>query len=493
MLDATWKKLVFVVACVILVFGSASVIRLRGNMPLASGLFTLAYLANAVVASTLCVRRVRQSSHLKTHWALFTTAVAWNVIVAIVALIMQPRPLVANFTTFFIFCGYVPLFLIVSLPSGRRYFHQFIWIDLIQATFAMYLGYSIIYQARPFTHDVPTPITGTALFHLFLGGDILTVMGALLHTLSAAGRDEKRFFCLFFFINLIAAVGTFIHNVYLLHNPKETLTGIPSLLVGFLVNVLILQHPPENGSALTARNHGLLADIINIASPALPSVVLFTLGLIIENTYPALAHAALLAAFILFVVRSTFYQRSFEILQRDLESARARMEELSFTDALTGVANRRAIEKALDSEWQHGIRSGSPLSFLLIDVDFFKTINDHDGHRAGDEYLTAIAGTLAAAIRRSIDLAGRYGGDEFAVILPSTDRAAAEHVAENICNAVRLLYLRNGSSPTGFATVSVGVATCAAFNELTPADLLIAADQALYEAKEAGRNGWRAR
>jgi diguanylate cyclase (GGDEF)-like protein len=167
------------------------------------------------------------------------------------------------------------------------------------------------------------------------------------------------------------------------------------------------------------------------------------------------------------------------------------LERLSYTDSLTGIANRRAIEEALDYEWKHSLRSKSPISFLLIDVDFFKQVNDRHGHRTGDEYLIAITGALRASVFRSIDVIGRYGGDEFAVVLPCSNASAAEIIAERVCHEVRQLRIENPSTATGFATVSIGVATCLTFTELMPGGLLSAADDALYAAKRAGRNCWR--
>lgn len=465
---------------------------LRGNMPLASGLFTLAYLANAAVESWIAFTRVRRSPHLKIHWALLAAATGANLVVAIVALLVKSEVFI-TFTSFFIFCTYIPLFLLISLPAGRRYFHQFFWIDLGQVIMAMYVGYAILFQARPFTHDTPIGISGVALFHLFLVADLITIAGALLHVFTALNNDEMRFFRLIFFVMALGTAGSYVHNVLLLRDPKETLTGIPILLVGFVSILLILQSPEETIGELPTQGKGLLADLVNIASPALPSAVLLTLGIIVETRYRGLGHTAIITAFTLFVVRATFYHRSFEALHRDLEDARTKLEHLSYTDGLTGIVNRRALEKALYSEWEHCIRSDSPLSFILIDVDFFKQANDRHGHQAGDRYLIAIAGALRASLHRSIDIIGRYGGDEFAAILPSTDAGAAEIVAERMCHDVRQLRIENSATTTGFATISVGIATCLTFMEPTPALLLHTADAALYDAKRAGRNCWRSR
>jgi len=479
-------------AVLTLLFGCISVVALRGNMPLASGLFTLAYLADAAVESWIAFTRVRSSSHLKTHWALLAAATGANLVVAIVALLVRSAVFI-TFTSFFIFCTYIPLFLLISLPAGRRYFHQFFWIDLGQVIMAMYVGYAILFQARPFTHDTPIGITGIALFHLFLVADLITIAGALLHLFAAVNKDEMHFFRLIFFVITLGTAGSYLHNVLLLRNPKETLTGIPVLLAGFVSILLILQSPEETIGELPTQRKGLMADLVNIASPALPSAVLLTLGIIVETRYQSLGRTAIITAFVLFVVRATFYHRSFEALHRDLEGARAELEHLSYTDGLTGVVNRRALEKALCSEWEHCIRSGSPLSFILIDVDFFKQANDRHGHQAGDEYLIAIAEALRASLHRSIDIIGRYGGDEFAAILPSTDAGAAEIVAERMCHGVRQLRIENSATTTGFATISMGIATCLTFMEPPPALLLHTADAALYDAKRSGRNCWRSR
>ena len=491
MSDSTKRRLVTFFAGFTLIFGCVSLVVLRRNMILAGAFFNVVYLSNAAVGGWLCLRRAFRSPHLKAHWALLSVAIGSTLMVVIVSLFVARVSLIANSTTFFIFCTYIPSFLLISLPAGRRYFRHFLWLDLVQAVIAMYVGYTILFQARPFTHDTPAGLGGAALFHLFLCADLIVFGGAFLHTLSAVNKDEMRFYRLVSLLSLLAVAAAFIHNVFLLRNPNETLTGIPVLMMGFLNILLILHAARETIDDLPAQNKGLIADLINITSPALPSVVLLALGMIVENRHQGLGWTAIITAFILFVTRATFYHRNFEALHRDLEEARAGLEFLSYTDALTGIANRRAIEETLNYEWRCSLRSHSPLSFLLIDVDFFKQVNDRHGHRTGDEYLIAITGALHASVRRSIEVIGRYGGDEFAIVLPSSDASAAEKIAERVCHEVRQLRIENPSTATGFATVSIGVATCLTFSELMPGGFLSAADDALYAAKRAGRNCWR--
>ncbi len=164
------------------------------------------------------------------------------------------------------------------------------------------------------------------------------------------------------------------------------------------------------------------------------------------------------------------------------------LRALSFTDALTGVANRRCFDQTLQSESQRVRRTGESLALLMIDVDHFKRYNDHYGHQAGDTCLQAIAACLAASVTRSHDLVARYGGEEFACILPETALAGAVAKAAEMEAAVRSLALAHATSDTAsVVTISVGVALFDPLARDEPAALLRAADAQLYLAKSAGR------
>jgi diguanylate cyclase (GGDEF)-like protein len=165
---------------------------------------------------------------------------------------------------------------------------------------------------------------------------------------------------------------------------------------------------------------------------------------------------------------------------------------MALTDGLTGLANRRAFDKALKSEWKRTLREGSEVSLLLLDIDHFKLFNDRYGHLVGDDCLRAVAAAVSGAVRAS-DSVARYGGEEIAVILPSTLIAGAVEVAEKVRSAVEALRLCHEGNPEGGGgvTVSVGVATALARVGGTmrmPESLLLAADNAMYKAKREGRN-----
>jgi diguanylate cyclase (GGDEF)-like protein/PAS domain S-box-containing protein len=183
------------------------------------------------------------------------------------------------------------------------------------------------------------------------------------------------------------------------------------------------------------------------------------------------------------------------MIMRDI-TARKMMEEklsaLAMTDGLTGLANRRAFDEMLDREWKRTLREGSQVSLLLLDLDRFKEFNDTYGHQVGDDCLRAVAAAVRGAVRAT-DIAARYGGEEIAVILPSTGLAGGVEAGEKVRSAVEALQITHGSDPAGigWVTVSVGVATALSRHGGTmrmPESLLLAADNALYKAKREGRN-----
>jgi len=165
------------------------------------------------------------------------------------------------------------------------------------------------------------------------------------------------------------------------------------------------------------------------------------------------------------------------------------LKRLAATDPLTGLSNRRAFDDILEREWRQARRSGAPLATIMVDLDHFKYYNDCYGHLAGDECLKAVAGLLRSNARRPIDFVARYGGEEFIVLLPDTDAGGAYHVAERLRKALGTAKIPHERSPlSNFVTASFGVAALIPDRIATAATLVAAADEALYEAKNTGRN-----
>ncbi len=173
----------------------------------------------------------------------------------------------------------------------------------------------------------------------------------------------------------------------------------------------------------------------------------------------------------------------------ELERANQRLEAISLTDGLTQVANRRQFDAQLRTEWCRTGRQGLPLSLLLLDIDHFKSVNDRYGHLIGDDCLITVAAICANEVQRSGDLLARYGGEEFAVLLPATPEDGAEQVAERLRRAVEDATVYPGAQETAVSlSVSIGVATLVPSPDEPSGELIRRADEALYQAKGAGRN-----
>ncbi|MBE9099015.1 diguanylate cyclase domain-containing protein [Vacuolonema iberomarrocanum] len=188
----------------------------------------------------------------------------------------------------------------------------------------------------------------------------------------------------------------------------------------------------------------------------------------------------------LFLVRDISDRRRVE---RELRLANLRLEQLAQTDSLTGVANRRHFEDRLQQAWDSLLIEQHPLSLLLFDVDFFKRYNDTYGHQTGDECLIRLTEVAQQVIRQPADLIARYGGEEFIIILPYADMQEAAQVAERLCDAVRQLKIpHNASGVSEYVTISVGVSSVIPSPSLTSDLLIRQADDALYTAKQQGRD-----
>jgi diguanylate cyclase (GGDEF)-like protein/PAS domain S-box-containing protein len=185
------------------------------------------------------------------------------------------------------------------------------------------------------------------------------------------------------------------------------------------------------------------------------------------------------------VVRNVAERKAAEERLRDAYLA---LEALASVDALTGTANRRHLDETLDHDWHRACRTTSPISLLLFDVDHFKLYNDMYGHLRGDGCLRQIAEAARQVFRRSGDTVARFGGEEFAIVLPDTDRTGAYELAQRLRQTVEDLGMEHAGSRHGIVTVSVGCATLVPEPGPDATILMEAADRALYEAKRGGRN-----
>jgi two-component system chemotaxis family response regulator WspR len=181
---------------------------------------------------------------------------------------------------------------------------------------------------------------------------------------------------------------------------------------------------------------------------------------------------------------------------RDLEESREKLakanlalQKLSSLDDLTGIANRRSFNETLLKEWNRSIRDKKSIGIIMLDIDFFKLYNDHYGHQGGDDCLIKVAKGFESAIHREADFLARYGGEEFSAILPDTDLNGALKVAEEMRQAIKNLKIEHAKSKiSDIVSISIGVSAFVPLQGMPPEVLIAAADQALYKAKEEGRD-----
>jgi len=193
--------------------------------------------------------------------------------------------------------------------------------------------------------------------------------------------------------------------------------------------------------------------------------------------------------------------------EQQLRESNSQLRELAYADALTGIANRRAFNAQLATEWRLAAQSAWPIAVLIIDVDHFKLFNDHYGHVDGDHCLKKISEVLVSGTRthsdsavlaappsfrrsvsRACDLTARYGGEEFAVLLQRADLETARRVAERLRRAIEKLSIAHAASPLGYVTISIGAAATVPVDGDNAQEIVERADAALYEAKRRGRN-----
>jgi diguanylate cyclase (GGDEF)-like protein len=173
----------------------------------------------------------------------------------------------------------------------------------------------------------------------------------------------------------------------------------------------------------------------------------------------------------------------------ELKRQRDHLQRLSAVDGLTGISNRRAFADYLDKEWRGAIRQHAPISLLMADIDNFKEFNDAYGHMAGDECLRKVAAALAGAVMRPADMVARFGGEEFAVILPDTGANEATLVGERLLTSIRRMGLpHQHSGAASYVTLSFGLVAARPERGMESAELIEMADRLLYQAKSEGRN-----
>lgn len=337
-----------------------------------------------------------------------------------------------------------------NLPGGSW---LYVWFAFLCAGALPRAGFAVAYRLKRFADVRPLTWAYASTFFAAEAGFLWAL--AVGWTL-AVGNDNQ---VMFVVCVALAAVAMSIANI--VYWPVYAVFAGP-LLAASSAGLALSNRP---GHVALASAAAILAAMLMLVSRSLTREVLRGYRL-------ALANEAL---------ASSLTERG-----RELEGAMETLEQLTRTDPLTGLGNRRLRDARLGAEWERAQRLGSPLTVIAIDVDHFKSYNDSHGHDEGDRALTAVAAMLAKGTRGAIDIAARHGGEEFMLILPGIGAEAATSVAERVRGLVSHCHKEFGLPQQ--VTASLGVATTVPAAGHDPAELTVAADAALYRAKLAGRN-----
>lgn len=283
-----------------------------------------------------------------------------------------------------------------------------------------------------------------------------------------------------FFTTLLSTIWGLSGIVFFPHDLPHLI-----LLIMVLFSVLLASIPTLAASRI--------AYYLQIFVTLIPTIILLFLSKGLGHDI--IAGSMIVMAITLMLVSTYIYQ-----LLLELQKTQVALQDLADTDQLTQIANRRHFDRKFKVEWRRAMREKTPISLLLIDVDYFKKYNDTYGHQAGDTCLKQIADSLASITHRPADLASRYGGEEFAILLPVTKQKDATMLAARLCRKIEALKIEHSGTELGIVTISIGVSCCEPAWDFTgktpdkdqkvifPAMLLTAADNALYVSKEQGRN-----
>jgi diguanylate cyclase (GGDEF)-like protein len=385
-----------------------------------------------------------------------------------------------------------PVLLAISSTRETESIRAVSYLDSAQILLAFFLTYVRLFKMR-----MPPVQAATIMGRIYAAECSLLAISAIVRLVSWSTQEEQRrirALCGAVWIYLPIELGMdYASKRWNLHAGTllDLLWSLP-----FLFAARKALYMPIDETPVGPRRFGRGRLVVESLCPILVTAGTFALAASIANQYSLLALSAI---FLLLLIQSLHagvvqlnYLAGQDLLleqEKGLREANTALERLSVLDPLTGIPNRRRFTSALEDAWQRAMRRQEPIAVLMIDIDFFKGINDFHGHGFGDECLANVARALARQVSRSDDLLARYGGEEFVVLLSEADERGAVLVAEQMHAAIAQLDVSNEASPFEHRmTVSVGAGITVPKPGIKPAALLEIADQALYEAKHRGRD-----
>jgi diguanylate cyclase (GGDEF)-like protein len=384
----------------------------------------------------------------------------------------------------------IPILLALASPTESLWSGLFVGLDSIQVLIMGLSTYMLIFNVVPLTHQPIQPVSTNVVAFVFNVENIALACAAIVRLwASPAAEEDRHFFRSLAVFLLIYAAFAALYNHVVIASPGpmglyNVLQDIPFLSLGVMTLL-----PPRQGQ-IPSRSpfQAALALLLDNASPVFFPAAVLALGAAIERHHFSGGVGVISASFIVYGVRSTLLQVRYHRSQLKAKEAKDAMEVVSLTDQLTGISNRRHFDRIFDAEWNRRSRQLGPLSLILIDVDHFKLVNDKFGHGEGDICLRQLAHALKASLQRKSDSLARYGGEEFVALLPDTGPGGAQAVALRMQSIIRGMRMRNETPLGNTVTISIGIATSESASIHSTETLFEAADQALYLAKQNGRN-----
>ena len=451
------------------------------------------------LAGVACIwRALRLAPRERPLW-LWTSAglLLWataHMVETVVSHSAVASSLTVDASDFIYLAGTFPLLLALSTTRETESLRVVFALNLGQIALALVLSYALLYRM-----SMTPQAASTVMGRVYGAACLLLALMALMRMFTWATREERqatRSIGIVLWIYLPIEIG--MDYATARWNLRagtlfDLLWSVPFLLAGWKALHLPIRGWEPEPPGQTTR--GRL--VVEALCPMLITAGIFVLAASVTHQHPILGLSAIFALLAIQAVQAAVVQMNYlsgrnVLIEREheLEQANATLRQMSLEDPLTRIANRRRFESALELCWRRCARRGEPMALLILDVDFFKGVNDLHGHSYGDECLTAIARIMKEYARRPDDIVARLGGEEFVLLLPDTAQAGAESVAHRMQQAIYALGVENKASPFGQTlTASIGVgAVSRPRSGVDPSVLVDCADQALYDAKHQGRN-----
>ena len=435
-------------------------------------------------------RIFRYTGTMRVRWSMVALGFAVGVLALVLKVeggsVLPAHGTMAGFPEVLLLLRGLP-FLVAASLSNRENSPVFIRLDLAQAVLTVGLAFVALLFAFPVPGGGYAPVPSLVATDRLMVANLLIAVAGTVRIFSRKDSGERRFFrrlCGFLWAN--ALMIAFVNRV-LLH--RLSISGGSPLLVITDFPVLWMA-VAASGPSKTITSAGTVRgdSFVDAGSSFLFPFSVFLMAASIVPVHQYLGMGFVTLTFILYAVRATILQTRYLAVQEELRKANERSQDQALQDGLTGIPNRRNFDQTLEREWRRAQRTNQPLSLLMIDVDHFKQLNDTLGHPTGDSCLRQLASLLRTRLGREVDFAARYGGEEFAILLMDTGIEGARTVADGLRKTVSQYEFTHMGRPCGVITVSVGVATKVPTLDEAPSTLVELADEALYSAKNNGRN-----